>query len=114
MLIGDRIKVGLKFNIPLKTTDRKDHLRRIVRMIWEGLKGRPAPAPRTTPGVAGRWCRGCEYPIFLQPPYGKSFQIIEVLKLPSVEQILFHILKRCFNFPFVCGRPLWQAIGRQQ
>ena len=106
MLIGDRIKVGLKFNIPLKTTDPQSHLRRIVLVIWEGLKGLLLLLQEQLEGWPAGGVVDVSIRSFLQPPLGKSFQIIEILKLPAVEQILFHILKRRFNFSLCLSHQL--------
>jgi len=91
------VVVRLKLDEPIRSADPKRHFGAVVRMKGQRLKrllGKELQ--RSAPGrIVDMQIR-----FLLEPPPGLSPEVFKVLKVSSIEQIPFDVLKGCLNFPF--------------
>jgi hypothetical protein len=103
ILVWYRVEVGIELKKAVDPANPQGHFRRVIMMKGQWLKGilllfHKQFQRGTTGGVMDMLVR-----LFPEPPPGGCPQIIQILKYPTIEQILFYIVKRGFYFSLGLG-----------
>ena len=93
---GNGVEIRFKLNKPVTTADAQCHLRAVIRMKGQRLKG--FLGKEFQRGMPGR-VMDMEIGLLFQPPPGSGPEVLEILEVSSIEPIAFHILERCLDFP---------------